>query len=384
MDAPAREPANAKGPIFIVSPMGSGSTLLRLMLDSHPNIAIPHETGFMRIYAAMRSTPFKLSGRGWARRLGWSDEELDEEARRYFDRMFMRYAEAHGKARWGEKTPQHTWHMGRMRRVFPDSVYVAIVRHPGDAAASNMRRFGHNVNWATVHARRYLREIARQSERFPHRMVLLRYEDLVQQPERLMRELLDWLGEPWSDDVLRHHEVQRQREHERVEGLTRADHAIDPTRIARWTEGMSKADARVIRQRLRRIGAFFGYSFEDPTALEQLSERGLLFGGDEVGPRVERFADLDLRTRGEVPLAERIYYPGDVVLAENPYGGLRFKPGERDRAVPEPGRARVLLSRAGRKLPRPLRRRARRLARRAGLKPPEVKPPPLRPEQPDV
>src|SRR3954447_26591685 len=282
MDAPARKPASARGPIFIVSPMGSGSTLLRLMLDSHPDIAIPHETGFMRIYVAMRSTPFKWSGRSWAKRLGWSDKELDQEARQFFDRIFMRYAEAHGKRRWGEKTPQHTWHMARMRRVFPDAVYVAIVRHPGAVTASNMRRFGHSVNWATVHTQRYFKEIARQAERFLHRTIVLRYEDLVQQPEQVMRELLEWLGEPWSDDVLNHHIVQSKRVHDRIEGLTRTDDPIDPTRIARWTEGLNSDDRRVIRRRLAPIGEFFGYSFSDPTAIERLSDHGLLFGGREV------------------------------------------------------------------------------------------------------
>src|SRR4051794_14740122 len=109
MDAPARKPASPRGPILIACPIGSRSTLLRLMLASHPDIAIPHDTGFMRIYVGMRSTPFKWSGRSWAKRLGWSDKELDQEARQFFHRIFMRYAEEHGKRGWGEKTPQHPW-----------------------------------------------------------------------------------------------------------------------------------------------------------------------------------------------------------------------------------------------------------------------------------
>src|SRR5215212_8621143 len=302
MEAPARKPAPGRGPIFIVGPMGTGSTLLRLMLDSHENIAIPHETGFMRIYLAMRLTPFKWSGRSWAKRLGWSDEEMDEEARRFFTRIFMRYADAHSKERWGEKTPQHLWHMARMRRVFPDSVFIGIVRHPGAGTASNMRRFGHSVTWATYHTQRYFKEIARQVERFPYRMVVLRYEDLVLHPEQVMRELLEWLGEQWSDSVLRHHEIQAQRDHDRIEGLTRADDPIDPSRITKWQDGISKADRRTIVRRTRRVGEFFGYSFDDPTALEPLNDHGsLLFGGPDATPRIERFPDLDLRTRGQVP-----------------------------------------------------------------------------------
>jgi hypothetical protein len=59
-----------RGPIFIVSAMGSGSTLLRLILDSHDRIAIPQETGFMRAYNAHQFVPFKWSGRNWAKRMG--------------------------------------------------------------------------------------------------------------------------------------------------------------------------------------------------------------------------------------------------------------------------------------------------------------------------
>ena len=67
------------GPIFIIGAMGSGSTLLRLILDSHDNIAIPQETGFMRAYNAHQYVPFKWSGRNWARRMGWTRKQLDQE-----------------------------------------------------------------------------------------------------------------------------------------------------------------------------------------------------------------------------------------------------------------------------------------------------------------
>jgi Sulfotransferase family len=124
-------PAPVRGPIFIIGAMGSGSTLLRLILDSHDNIAIARETGFMRAYNAHQFIPFKWSGRNWAKRLGWSRAELDAELGRFYDRIFMRNVERQGKQRWGDKTPYHTWHVDDMARVFPDAVFVGIVRHPG-------------------------------------------------------------------------------------------------------------------------------------------------------------------------------------------------------------------------------------------------------------
>ncbi|MEA2441763.1 MAG: hypothetical protein QOH76_3187, partial [Thermoleophilaceae bacterium] len=319
MGADARRPAPVRGPIFIVGTQGSGTTLLRLMLDSHERIAIPHETGFMRAYNAMTFIPYKYSGREWYKRLGWGRQEFDEKLTRFFEDIFERYAEEHGKTRWGEKTPLHTWHIDGMRRLFPESVFVAIARHPGAAIASSVRRFHRPLSAAVYHYERYAKEIARQAARHPRRMIVLRYEDLLLRTEPVMRELLDWLGEPWSDSVLKHHIIQSMRDHDRIEGKTRADASIDPSRITHWAETMHPADRRAIADNVGRLGEFYGYSMDDPSALAPLSEGGsLLFGGPEVAARVDQFADLDIRTRMEIPYAERHLSPYRLRVVEAP------------------------------------------------------------------
>jgi hypothetical protein len=290
--------------------MGSGTTLLRLMLDSHERIAVPHETGFMRAYNAMRFIPFKWTGRGWSERLGWPQDEFDERLRVFFDDIFMRYAREHGKERWGEKTPLHTWHVNSLKKLFPDGVFVAIVRHPGAVISSNMRRFEQPLEKAAYHYERYNKEIARQAEKLPRRMIVLRYEDLLLRTKPVMRELLAWLGEEWSPQVLEHHVVQGERDHKRIEGKTRADESIDTSRTTRWAATMADPDRSYVTERIGRVGEFFGYSLEDPEALAPLGESGsLLFGGAEVTGRIDRFADLDIRTRMPVPNAEHHYNP---------------------------------------------------------------------------
>jgi hypothetical protein len=299
--------------------MGSGTTLLRLMLDSHDRIAIPHETGFMRAYNAMTFIPFKFSGREWYKRLGWQRQEFDEKLRSFFEDIFERYAAAHGKERWGEKTPLHTWHIDAMRKLFPESVFVAIARHPGAAIASSMRRFDRPLGSTVFHYERYAKEIARQAARHPRRMIVLRYEDLLLRTEPVMRELLDWLGEPWSDRVLEHHVIQAQRDHDRIEGQTRADAARDPSRITQWAETMHPADRRFIAKEVGRLGEFYGYSMDDPSAVAPLSGgESLLFGGPEVGARVDAFEDLEIRVRMEVPYAERHLHPAKLIVEEAP------------------------------------------------------------------
>jgi Sulfotransferase family len=356
-DTGPQRPSGGRGPIFVLSAMGSGSTLLRLILDSHDNIAIPQETGFMRAYNAHQFVPLKWSGRNWARRMGWSREELDVELAAFYDRIFQRYVQAHGKQRWGDKTPLHTWHVDGLARLFPEAPFVGIVRHPGGNVNSNMNRFGHSFGRAVVHVDRYDREIARQAARHRDRFVLVRYEELVLSPEPLLRELLDWLGEPWSDRVLQHHSVQTGRGGRvTVEGKNRIDDPIDVSRIDKWFRTLPQARRPALARRLGRLAEFYGYSIGDPAVLGSLSTDGrLLIRGSDIEARIDEFPDLDLRAEPDPPLAERFYHPGRMQL----HSVLEPKTPSQAQET-EPG----VLVRAWRVLPRGARKRLHPLGRR--------------------
>lgn len=352
-------PAPVHGPVFIIGAMGSGSTLLRLILDSHDNIAIPRETGFMRAYNAHQFIPYKWSGRNWAKRMGWSRQELDEELARFYDRIFMRNVERQGKQRWGDKTPYHTWHVDDMARLFPDAVFVGIVRHPGACVSSNMSRWGHTVTQAAYHYARYNREIARQAAQVGERFAIVRYEDLVLRPEALLRELLDWLGEPWSPNVLAHHTVQGARGGRlKVEGRSRVDDPIDTSRIAKWTNTMTEGQRNLLRRRLGRLGAFFGYDVDDAETFAPLREGSLIAAGPDIDARIEAHGHLDLRTQGTVPVADRLYDPRKV--------GIRTLEALAEMArPPEPSRQRRAALAVWTRLPERLRSPLRRAFRRA-------------------
>lgn len=334
-----------RGPVFIIGAMGSGTTLLRVVLDSHPAIAIPRETGFMRTYDAHRFVPFKFSGRNWFKRLGWSEDEFDEVMRDLYDRLFMRYAERHGKQRWGDKTPLHTWHVDDLARVFPDAQFVAVVRHPSASVASNMTRFGMRRSRAASHWSRYVAEIARQAVRYGDRFALLRYEDFVLRPEPVMRELLAWLGEPWSDVVLEHHEVQGARSgRKRVSGKSRTDDPIDVSRIDKWTRTLGGEDRTWLAERLSGRAGLFGYSMAG-AELDPLAGGAAILLGTGVAQRADAFGDLDLETRGAVPRYDQLYDPKRfMMLALEQYDALTRPRGMRSRlrgALPAPVRRRL-------------------------------------------
>ncbi len=270
-----------EGPIFIVGTMRSGTTLLRLVLDSHERLAIANESGFMRAVAATKVIPDQHDGDGWYRRFGVSDAEMNARLRAFYDDLFSSYARAQGKARWGDKTPFHITHIRLINEVFPDAAIVAIVRHPGAVVASQLRR-GRDFSTALRSWRAQNLGMLRAAGHRPvrSRIVVLRYEDLVTEPEGTLRELLSFLEEEWSPTLLSHHEVHRDRGAPRVaEGGTRTREAIDPDRRARWIAELDAAQRGQLATATAGLREVFGYGETDALPLGPVR---LLTGADLV------------------------------------------------------------------------------------------------------
>jgi hypothetical protein len=303
------EPALPTAPFFILGTHGSGSTLLRLMLDSHPRLAVPPETGVMRLVTAHRWTPWWELGGTWHDSLDLTDDDVDVALRAHLSAWFERYAERRGKVRWGEKTPFHVWHVDDIVRVFPDARLVVIVRHPLGSIGSMVRRFDRKLGKAVKHWTRAVQELTYQASRHGDRMCVVRYEDLIREPGQTMRELLDWLGEPWSDDVLRHHE-QHQQGPKVVEGGTRPRDALDADRIDRWREWFDDAERRSIVDATSSWASLLGYGEDPSVPAAHLAGDGRtqLFTGEELAARADGQAELD-RTPPRPPRADRPILP---------------------------------------------------------------------------
>ena len=249
-----------EGPVFIVGSMRSGSTMLRLIVDSHPRIAIGGETGFMGALLANRRIPGWKHGAEWFARIGWSQEELDERLREFYSGMFLRHARSQGKARWGDKTPFHTSHMAEMGEVFPDAAFVGIVRHPGAVAASLHRSFHYAFEEAVDYWCDVNRQMLVAAEQLGDRFTLCRYEDLVSDSEKVLRELMSALGEEFDDALLRHHEVQRaQGAPKLTDGSTSSRDPIDARRAERWADEITD-EQQALLAAAGAMGAVLGYT----------------------------------------------------------------------------------------------------------------------------
>jgi len=269
-DDPASPPTHR--PILIVGANGTGTTLLRLMLDSHEHIAIPAETGFLRLAAAHQWVPYWELGDQWAASLGRTDDELTARLADFYGGLFASYAAERGKQRWGDKTPFHVWHLQLAARMFPEVQVIGIVRHPAAVVASLRRRFRRPLPRAIRHWKRSTKVLIQQAADLGDRCIVLRYEDLVLAPEATMRPLLEWLGEPWSDRVLAHHEVQGSAgAAKEVEGFTRTDAPIDASHISGWEQHLQGAALARLVARTSKLATFLGY---DPRRAEPVSALG--------------------------------------------------------------------------------------------------------------
>ena len=307
-DAPSTEadgPGPGEGPIFVVGSMRSGSTLLRLILDSHPRIAIGAETGFMGAVMGTKRIPSWKYGAEWYQRIDWSEPELDERLRDFYAGMFARYAAERGKARWGEKTPFHTAHIATMAEIFPTSVFVGIVRHPGAVAASLHRSFHYSFDEALRYWTAINLDLVRGAGELGDRFVLCRYEDLVTDGEPVLRELMKTVGEEFSPQLLQHHVVQREQGTPRVvDGSTSTRDPIDPGRAHRWMDDVTDEDRRAL-EGTAPLAALFGYppfDAADRLPLDAAGEHRWTLTGDDVARLRERARGrVDFESRPSVP-----------------------------------------------------------------------------------
>jgi hypothetical protein len=351
------------GPVFVVGPMGSGTTLMRLALDSHDNLALAPETGLARLLLAHEHVPFWKFGAEWYGRLGLTRDDLDAQLRAFYGGIYGAFAARHGAVRWGDKTPFHTWHMHRLARVFPDAVFVGTVRHPGAVAASLHDRFGFTWAAGVRHWVRSTTEMVWRGSRLGDRFLLCRYEDVVTDPEPVLRELFDWLGEPWLPQVLAFHEVHQARGTAvEVEGRTRSDEPLDPARIARWTDSADGRLSRLLRRDTAVLAGMLGYDLDEPVPCRPLSGTLTRRTADGIllAETMCRTRGIDWSNRPRPTLENRPMRAKDLkLLREKAAKGAGPAAGIATRFRSAPPWARRLACR----LPAPARRRGRELLR---------------------
>jgi len=92
----------------------------------------------------------------------------------------------------------------------------------------------------------------------------LKYEDLVGAPRQTMERVLEFLGEPWDEDVLCHHEVvSGSRDSARFPANIEATQPVQRSAVGRWRDEMSDEDKRIFKDLAGPLLVELGYETGD-------------------------------------------------------------------------------------------------------------------------
>jgi hypothetical protein len=211
----AEEPGSFADPVFVLCNGRSGSTLLRFVLDAHPELACPPETNLPGLCVQLATVWSLIEGAPLSANRGDEPPEIPEAAiagvRNTMDRMVGSYLVRRGKKRYCDKSLGTARYAPLLQRVYPEARFICVYRHPMDVIASGTEACPWGLNgygfdpyiaatpgnavmalanfWTdNVHATLAV------EEQFADQCFRLRYEDLVADPEPTAAALFEFLG----------------------------------------------------------------------------------------------------------------------------------------------------------------------------------------------
>ena len=181
-------------PAFVLSSVRSGSTLVRVLLNSHSMIHSPVELHLRDVKVGLDS---KYATRSF------DEIGLDERGLEYllWDRILDRELAASGKQRLVKKTPSDVFITDRIKECWPDAQFIYLLRHPVAIARSRKELRPQDTderNNAMV--LRYGEALEQTRDAYDG--LTVRYEDITADPRKATQDICAFLGVPWEEQML--------------------------------------------------------------------------------------------------------------------------------------------------------------------------------------
>jgi hypothetical protein len=315
--------------VFVVGGPRSGTTLVSAMLAAHSAFDCGPETHFLSRWSRLARSEREriLDPADWPERATAYVRSLSlgkkpvypmygleaEEVRAWLavrppslavmlESLTAQRALRSGAPRWVEKTPRHLEVPELITETWPEARIVRIVRDPRDAAVSLTR-----VPFGTPSLLTNLSVLARMNEasadfyRASDRALTVRYEDLVQHPQRELRRICDFVGVDYEPGMLddRSGATGVAAEHEWWKGD--ATGPIDRSRSGQWADQMPAEVQHYAALNLGPMLEEHGYG----TAVPPKRQLAIVPAGDALNSRYDdvllELAAADVAVRRPVP-----------------------------------------------------------------------------------
>ena len=278
----SRDP-KPRAPVFIVGAPRSGTTLLRVTLGRHSQLAMwGVESGFFRRLYSRRSAfgdPADPKARlrivqaylatHSIRGLPLDRNALHEALMRdgvswrdLFAAMLQFGADFQDKPYAGEKTPNHALHVTTLCEWFPNCTIVHLVRDPRAAVCSLMQM--PFASRSTLMGARHWNQFNLAARVVSNRenYLLVHYEDLIRNTQEQLRRICGHIGIPY-EAVMLHAEPRRSEVHE---PLRRAFKPLTNTRLEVWRQELKPWQVAIIEELTGPQMKEFGYARQTPGA----------------------------------------------------------------------------------------------------------------------
>jgi hypothetical protein len=275
------------GPVFVVGFQRSGTTLLRLMLNAHPQIAIPHDSAelwfdyrdkavteygglrepaqVVRMVEALLAEPRIKAWQTELPRAQLLAQPLPTGFPEVMRRFHEVFARQHGKRIWGDKNTGTLVALDVLNREFPESRIVHLVRDGRDCALSHMSKeyiYGYeNILRTAVEWREQTTLCHKMGAMLPpERFLELRYEELILSAEVALRATCAFLGVDYAPEMLKYHEQVNENVPAEKRGLwPLLDRPPVTSNVYKWKSQLTPADRAVFERNAGVLLKELGY-----------------------------------------------------------------------------------------------------------------------------
>lgn len=282
-----------KYPVFIVGCDRSGTTLLRLMLNQSPILHIPQESKFIvslqknqelygdftkphqrwffiRDLQTNQATSKTFTFPIFNITIEEAEATLIEAAPTDFfgaaAAMFTASALKCGKQRWGDKTPHQIKHISFLAKVFPDAKFIHMIRDGRDVAIS-IRQAGWRGGKILKIARYWKKQVEAGklagAVLDESRYFEVYYEQLIEQPEKILKDLCKWLKIEYTPQMLKYYltaDDNISKEH--ISLFELAKKPIDSSRAYAWKQTLSNTEIADFEREAGELIDILGYELK--------------------------------------------------------------------------------------------------------------------------
>ncbi|WNC72541.1 sulfotransferase [Thalassotalea psychrophila] len=223
-------------PIFILGTQRSGTTLLARILSAHPDIFIQNELDLSKCFDQKHDTP-TITDAIKHQILTKSDVCIDTEISKNQHLV------------WGLKDPQLTEHTNKLLLFLPKSKFILIVRDARGVVNSYIEnKWGLGTN-AYSGSLRWRKEVSQQLDfmnKYPDNFLFIRYEDIIEDLETSMKQVCQFLGKAFSQELLKYDQKSSNyiKRRENINTFKKPD----PTLATKWKNRLSTFQVSIIEE----------------------------------------------------------------------------------------------------------------------------------------